>query len=266
MGVIFFAIGASVGSFLNVVADRVPEGGSVVSPRSRCSSCKRPLSNLDMVPIFSYLWLRGRCRHCGARIPPRVFVVEISAALLFTAVYLKVGFSLTFVVFCAAVSLLVVVAVIDLERGLILNRILFPGLVLLLILAPFWFQIGVPRPFLGSTNMLAALANSLVAGSGAFLLFLSIALAYPQGMGGGDVKLAGLVGLMVGFPGVLVALWIAVIVAGAVALGLLALRKKGRKDTIPFGPYLSLGGIVALLAGSDVTSAYERIVEGVSGV
>ena len=266
LGVIVFAIGASVGSFLNVVADRMPAGESLVRPRSSCASCKRSLSNIELVPVLSYLWLRGRCRYCGVRIPPRVIVVEVITGLLFTAVYLRFGYNLQFVVLASAVSLLIVLAIIDLEHGLILNRLVFPSFVVLLILAPFWSDLDLTRSFLGSSGMLASLANSVVAGLGGFLLFLIVALVYPEGMGGGDVKLAGLVGLLVGFPGVLVALWGAVIAGGLVATALLALRKKGRKDTMPFGPFLSLGGIVVLLAGSEIISGYQHLIDSVVGL
>ncbi len=260
-----FAIGASVGSFLNVVADRLPAGQSLVSPRSHCPSCKRPIPNRELAPVLSYLWLKGRCRVCGAAIPFRVFAVEAITGLLFAAAYLRSGFGLEFAVLGAAVSLLVVVAVIDLERRMILNRIIFPSLVVLLILAPFWTQIGLSRPFMGSSGMAAALANSLAAGIGAFLIFLIVALLYPSGMGGGDVKLAGLLGLLVGFPGILVALWGAVVGGGLVAIVLLALRKKGRKDAIPFGPFLSIGGIVVLLCGSDIISGYQHMLDKLVG-
>ena len=266
LSAVIFAIGASVGSFLNVVADRTPEGRSLVSPRSYCPSCSRPIPNMEMVPVFSYLWLRGKCRRCGAVIPVRVIFVELLTGLLFVAIYLKFGLGPEFVVLGAGVSLLIVVAIIDLEHGPILNRIVLPSMVVLVVLAPFWTELGVSRPFLGDSDMPASIANSLVAGAGAFLLFLGIALTYPQGMGGGDVKLAGLLGLLVGFPEVLLALWIAVLSGGSVAIALLALRKKGRKDVIPFGPYLSLGGIVALVAGSDIISAYQDVLDKMVGL
>ena len=264
--VIAFVIGASVGSFLNVVADRTVEGGSLVSPRSHCPSCKRPLPNVEMVPIFSYLWLRGRCKECDARIPVRVLLVELATAILFTAAYLKHGLGPGFVVVSAGASLLLVIAVIDLEHSLILDRIALPAILALLLLSPFWTELGLDRPFLGSSDMLASTGNSLTAGAGAFLLFLVILLTYPPGMGGGDVKLAGLLGLLVGLPEIFVALWIGAVAGGSVAIALLLLRRKGRKDAIPFGPYLSLGGIAALLAGSELISAYQDLVDSIAGV
>ena len=270
LAIIAFAIGASVGSFLNVVADRIPEGQSLVHPRSHCPSCQRPLPNIELVPVLSYLWLRGRCRGCGANIPARLLAVEVVTGLLFAVIYLRfVGGLDTIaisIVMAAAVALLVVVAVIDLERGLILNRVVFPSAIVLLILSPLWSELGLDRSFLGSASMLASLANSLVAGVGAFLFFLVIVLAYPKGMGGGDVKLAGLIGLMVGYPGVVVALYAAVIIGGLVALSLLVFRLKGRKDPIPFGPYLSLGGIGVLLAGDDMISGWEYVLDRIAGL
>jgi leader peptidase (prepilin peptidase)/N-methyltransferase len=182
---------------------------------------------------------------------------EAITGLLFTAVYLRMGLGVEFLVLCTAVSLLLAVALIDLEHGLILNRITYPTIVVLVIMAPFWSELGIPRPLFEYNNMLASLLNSLIAGAGSFLFFLGIALAYPRGMGGGDVKLAGLLGLMVGFPGILVALWIAVVVGGVVAIILLILRMKGRKDAIPFGPFLALGAIAVLLMGSETTSRYQ---------
>ena len=260
-----FAIGTSIGSFLNVVADRLPQGMSLVRPRSRCDTCQRQLSNIENIPVFSYLWLRGRCRVCGAAIPFRVFAVEVLTGVLFTAVYLRFGYGVQFVVLGAAVSLLVVIAIIDFEHGLILNRVVFPSLLVLLLLAPFWPQFDIPRAFFGDSGMIGSMSNSVVAGAGAFAVFLGIAMAYPQGMGGGDVKLAGLLGLLVGLPGVLFVLWGAAVSGGLVAIALLATGKKGRKDAIPFGPFLSFAGIAVLLGGTDMISGYDRLVSGIGG-
>ena len=255
-------LGASVGSFVNVVVDRLPAGRSLVTPGSACEICHRRLSLVEMVPILSYFWLRGKCRNCGVAIPARLPMVEAVTALLFSAVYLRFGLGLEFVVLAAGVSLMLIVALIDLERGLILNLIIFPSLVALVLLAPFWSELGLSRTFLGSHTMLASLLNSLVAGAGAFLVFLGIGLAFPAGMGGGDIKLAAVMGLLVGLPGVLIAVWIAVISAGVVAISLLMLHKKGRKDAIPFGPFLALGTVAVLLAENDIRSWYQGLGAG----
>ena len=260
LGVLVFVGGASVGSFLNVVADRMPTGRSLSKPRSFCESCGRTLTSIDLVPVVSYLVLRGRCRHCGAIIPVRLMVVEAVTGALFTIVYVRYGLELEFVVLAAAVSLLLAVALIDLEHGLILNRIVYPSAGVLIILAPFWTEFDLSRSFFGSSSMAASLANSLLAGAGAFLAFLLILIAFPRGMGAGDVKLAGLLGLLVGYPGILISVWIAIVGGGAVAIALLLLRRKGRKDAIPFGPFLAAGALVVVLAGSDIISKYQDVV------
>jgi leader peptidase (prepilin peptidase)/N-methyltransferase len=260
LGILAFFMGASVGSFLNVVADRLPAGRSVVHTRSFCESCNRTLNPVDMVPVVSFLWLRGRCRHCRASIPARLVLVEALNGLLFTALYLRHGFGPEFALLGSAVSVLVVVALIDLERGLILDRIIFPSIAALLVLGPFWTEVGLSRSFLGSSSAAASLSNSVVAGAGAFLLFLGFGVAYPAGMGGGDIKLAGAVGLLVGYPGVFFAVWLAAVSGGLVAASLLVLRKKGRKDAIPFGPFLAGGAAAVLLAGGELLDWYHHIV------
>ena len=260
--VFIFAIGASVGSFLNVVADRLPAGQSLVRPRSHCSSCERPLSNIEMLPLLSYVWLRGRCRSCRAGIPVRVAVVEVITGVLFTVLYLKSGFGLEFLVLCASVSLLVAVAVIDWEHKLILNRIVVPSLVVALLVAPFWTELGVPRTFPGISGMLASLLNSLASGVGASLFFLVIYLVHPKGMGLGDVKLAGLLGVILGFPGVAVAIYGAIVAGGVLAVALLAMRLKGLKDAIAFGSFLAVAGIGVTLAGNDVVSSLIKVITG----
>ena len=170
-GFFAFLIGASVGSFLNVAADRLPGGRSLVRPRSYCESCQRSLASIDMIPVLSYAWLRGKCRHCKAGIPFRVVVVEAVTGALFLAVYLLHGIGVDFVVICACLSLLVLISLIDLEHGLILDVMIFPSIVVLLLLAPFWSEIGISRPFLGDETLIASLSVSFLSGFGAFLAF-----------------------------------------------------------------------------------------------
>lgn len=265
MAVLYFVIGASVGSFLNVVADRLPQGQSLASPPSHCPSCKRPLARYDMVPLLSYLVLKGKCRFCKAAIPVRLFIIELLTGLVYLTIYLQRGFGLDFVVLAIAASLFIAVGIIDLEHGIIPNRIVLPAGVAALALAPFWNELGLERSFLSRFDMLASLYNSLVAGAGAFLVFLGIFLAYPRGMGGGDVKFVGVIGLLLGVSGTLVGLWSAVLLGGVVAIGLLVTRRKGRKDAIPFGPFLSLGAVVGLLWGQSIISAYQSLVDRLAG-
>ena len=259
LAVMAYIVGASVGSFLNLTADRVPAGRSIITPRSFCEACGRPLATLDLIPVASYLWLRGRCRYCGVTIPARLMVVEAITGVLFAVVYLRHGFEVEFFILGLAISLLVVVALIDYERGLILNNMMYPSMVVLVLLSPFWTELGFSRSFLGNDGLSGTLINSILTGLGSFLVFLAIAIAYPNGMGGGDVKLGGVIGLLIGYPGALIALWLAVVGGGLVALGLIGLRKMGRKDAMPFGPFLSMGAIVALLMGSEIASWYNDL-------
>ena len=264
-GLLAFGIGASVGSFLNVVADRLPAGKSVLSPRSHCQGCGRRIPFRDLVPVLSYVWLRGRCRDCAERIPARVVAIEIITGALFAALYLKFGWGTQFIIAGAGGALLVAIAVVDLEHRLISNRLVVPAVVVLAVLAPLWPELGIDRALVFEQAHLASLANSLAAGAGAFLVFLVVKAVYPAGMGAGDVKMAGMLGLLVGFPGIAVALWTAVVVGGAVAVVLLVAGGRSRKDAMPFGPFLSAGGILALLAGTESIDFYFAIVDRLIG-
>ena len=266
LAVFAFLIGASVGSFLNLAADRVPAGRSIVKPRSFCESCNTQLASKDLIPILSYIWIRGKCRYCSAPIPIRFMAVEALTGALFTAVYVRYGFEVEFVLLATAVSLMLVFALIDLEHGIIPNKIILPSLAVLIILSPFWTELGLSRSFLGNDNLGGTLINSILTGLGSFLFFMVIALIYPNGMGMGDVKLGGVIGLLVGFPGALLALWLAVVSAGVIAIGLVVMRKFGRKDTIPFGPFLSMGAVAALLAESDLISWYKDVGDFLAGM
>ena len=209
-----------------------------------------------MVPVLSYLLLRGKCSQCGAPIPVRLFVVELLTGLLFTAAYWKYGLGIELVYVCASVALFLAVAIIDLEHQRIPDRIVFPSLAITLLAAPFWTKLGLPRTFFGNAAMTGSFLNSVASGLGAFLLFFPVLLAFPQGFGFGDVKLAGLMGMLLGFPAVAMALWVGIVSGGVLAIVLLALRKKGRKDTLPFGLFLSLAGIAVLLVGSETIASF----------
>lgn len=260
LGVAAFVVGAAVGSFLAVVADRLPDGGDIVSHRSRCASCDRVLGPVDMVPVLSYLALRGRCRTCGAHIPLHLWLVEIVTGLIFAWVFVRVDSVPGMAVLAAAGALFVLVGLIDYQRRLILNVMILPATVMALAVSPFWNQMGYSRVFLDTPELVGSFLNSLTAGLAAFLLFLVVLIIYPKGMGGGDVKYVGLIGVLAGFPGVVVALWSAIVVGGVVSAALLALKLRGRKDAIPFGPFLSFGAVVGMLFTDEIISGYDSLV------
>jgi leader peptidase (prepilin peptidase) / N-methyltransferase len=240
LAAIAFVPGLALGSFLNVVAARVPLRRSVVHPGSACMSCATPIAWYDNLPIVSYLFLRGRCRSCGETIPWKYPLVEFLTALLVGASVLAFGFSAEAAVasfFCAA---LVAISVVDLERRIIPNRIVLPAAAVVLAAQTLLF----PSP-----------EWALAAFAAALFLFLA-ALAYPAGMGMGDVKLALLLGAMLGRT-VPVAMMIAMIAALVPAIVLLIRHgSAARKMGIPFGPFLAFGGIVGLFAGDWILDAY----------
>ena len=236
-------MGALLGSFFNVVIARLPQGESLVTPRSRCPSCGHAVRPYDNVPVVSWLLLRGRCRDCSAPISRRYPLVEGLTALLLVLVVLAEGATREVWLGLAFVLVLVPVIFIDLDHRIIPNPIMLAGTVLALLL------LLATRP--------DALVEHLVAGVAAGGFLLVAALAYPAGMGMGDVKLAGVMGLFLGRdvgPAMLVAL-----LAGSIVGGLIIARKGakvGRKTAVPFGPFLALGGLAGLFVGDPILDWY----------
>ena len=238
-------LGAVTGSFLNVVVHRMPQGQSLSRPRSKCPECDQPIKPWDNVPIVSWLLLRGRCRNCATSISARYPLVELATAVLFVTVALVNGFDEALLWELPFVAVLVAISAIDLEHRIIPNKIVVP-------LAVYGLAISaVLRP-----DELPELA---IAGAGAFAFLLVAALAYPAGMGMGDVKLAGVMGIFLGLS-VVPALFVAFLSGTVVGLGIMAREGRGaRKKGVPFGPFLALGGIVAVLAGPELIDLYESL-------
>ena len=238
-----FIGGLVTGSFVGVVAHRVPRGRSIVGPRSDCDSCGHVIAAYDNVPVISWLLLRGRCRHCGASIPVRYLLVELTVGAAFAVTTLvlydepaELALGLVFVALLAAVTMT------DLERRIIPNAVLLAGAIL-----------GVALLALTAPD---SLPEHGIAALGAGLALLVIALAYPRGMGMGDVKLAAVMGLYLG-KSVIPAIAVAVFVGALVGLAMMARDgASARKTAVPFGPFLALGGLVGLLAGDQLIDWY----------
>jgi len=239
---IFALFGPFVGSFLNVCIDRMPRGQSIIKPRSHCAACNQKLGNLDIIPIFSYLWLRGRCRYCRAHIPLRLPIVEGVTGLVFGFLCWKFGLSLELVISLIYACLLIIIFVVDLENQLVLDKVVYPGMALALGFSFLWPGLGVVSSLEGGALGAAALALPWV--------------IYRRGMGLGDVKLGGLMGLMTGYPLVLVAWLLAVITGGVVGAILLTFKIRKRKDPIPFAPFLATSAMVTLLWGQVIYQWY----------
>ena len=241
-------IGLAVGSFLNVLVDRVPARQSLLWPPSHCPGCDTRLRPLDLIPAVSYIALRGRCRYCRARIPGRVLAVELAAGALFAGAWALHGPSIHAAVLAGFGSLFLVVSVIDIERGTIPNRLVIAGLAMALAVAPFLPDLGI----------LASLAGTAI-GFGAFL---AIWLLPARAIGEGDVKLAAVAGALTGMSLVVLALGVAFVVGGLVAAVLLASGRLKRGGRLPFGPFLATGAMVALAWGDPLVAWYLGAVLG----
>jgi len=258
--IIFIILGAAVGSFLNVCIDRLPAGGSLVSPPSYCDACRRRLSVKDLIPLVSFIWLRRRCRYCGAVLPWRVFLVEASTAILLPLLYWHYGLTSQFGITAFYFCIFIVILVIDLDHQLILNKIIYPTALIVLLI-----DILVPQPdmltlappvFTNMPEIAGRTVSGITGGVAGFILLLIPAIIFRGGMGFGDVKLAALIGLAVGFPRVVVAIFGAIVLGGFLAIILVLFRIRKRKDTIPFGPYLSLATMITLVFGNPLLDWY----------
>jgi leader peptidase (prepilin peptidase) / N-methyltransferase len=244
--VMVFVFGLIVGSFCNVVIYRLPLGNSIVTPGSRCRSCDNSIRPWDNIPIVSYFILNGRCRSCREPISVRYPIVEFTSGILYLTLYLKFGLSILFVIYALMASTLVVVALIDLDHKIIPNIITLPGILAGLSLS---LQLLPITP-------LTSLLGVLIGGA----LFYLIALISKGGMGGGDIKLIAMIGAFLGWHGTLFTIFSSALLGAVVGIMLMVLGKKGRKDKVPFGPFLSFGAILFMLSGDDLVQWYLELL------
>jgi len=235
--------GLVIGSFLNVVIARLPERRSLWAPGSACPVCGTAIAWHDNIPLISFLALRGRCRACATPIPWRYPLVEALTAALFTLAWLVYGANLVdFVIAAGLLAALVAITAIDLRYLIIPDSITLPG-----ILAGFLASLASQR------LSWAESAGGILLGGG---LFIVVILLSRGGMGGGDLKLGAMLGAFLGWKALLVALFVAVALGGLAAAGLLASGRRARKDAVPFGPFLAIGGAAALLWGDAIVAWY----------
>ncbi len=245
------ALGLVLGSFATVVAHRLPRGESIARGRSKCPTCGRTIAGLQNVPLVSYVVLLARCRHCRARIPARYPLIELATGLLFAAAAWKFGASFEASIYAGFFWLLVVLTAIDVEHRILPNKIVVPALV------AGWALLGV------AALMDADLARLVDAAVGALVFggfFFLIAFIYPGGMGGGDVKLAFVLGTFLGYLGgigyVLVGMFLAFFLGAIGGAVVMVLAGGNRKTQVPFGPFLALGTILAIFAGRSLLDIY----------
>ncbi len=234
--------GLVFGSFYNVVGLRIPKKESIVAPPSHCVSCNRRLSAIDLVPVFSYVFLRGKCRTCGAKVSPIYAITELATGVLFAFATWKLGITWELFVALLFISLLVIINVSDIAYMLIPDRILLfflPILIIGRIISPLdtWW-------------------DSIVGAAVGFGLLLLIAVVSKGGMGGGDIKLFLLIGLVLGTTDTLITLFLASIIGMITGIIVLKIKGKGRKTPVPFGPSIVVASIITYFYGQQLIDMY----------
>lgn len=256
-GSIVFILGACVGSFLNVVIYRVPKGLSLLHPPSRCPQCKTKLKVYDNVPILGWLWLKGRCRYCRTSISPRYPLIEAATAILFTFTFIAFGWTLKTLGYCLFLSWLLALTMIDLDLMILPNSLTQSGVIAGWIFqgafafsqVPNWGSMakGIIGAFLGSVLGLWMFDSIRSVGTWVFR---------QDAMGGGDPKLAAMIGAWLGWQLMLVSSFLACLAGSVIGIGGIALGLIGRRQPIPFGPYLALGGAIAAFYGMQLLDLY----------
>lgn len=240
-------LGLCIGSFLNMCIYRIQKEESIAFPGSHCTRCGHELKAYELVPVLSYIFLRGRCRKCKDKISIKYPLIEILNALLYLLLFGKYGFSFNFVFYCLLTSLLIVISIIDLESKYIYSSTTLVGVLLAII----YITIG---SYLGEIKILNSLLGGLI---GYGIIFLIVSLT--GGMGNGDADIAGICGLFVGIKGVLVTLFLAIILGGIVASIVLILKFKDRKSEIAFGPYIAMGTLMCIFMGERLLVLYMNL-------
>jgi leader peptidase (prepilin peptidase)/N-methyltransferase len=252
---IVFFFGSVVGSFLNVCIYRIPRNESIIFPGSRCPSCNNPVRPWDNIPIISYIFLGGKCRHCRKSISPRYPLVEALNALFYCALLWRYGFGWNFALYCILISALVVITFVDLDFQIIPDRITIPGIPAGLLAG----SLLLPDPFMRSEQL--GLAASVIGAASGFLLYLFIAelslrILKKEGMGGGDIKMMAMVGAFLGWKAVILTTFLGSLAGSIAGIFLIALKGRGKGSLIPFGPFLGLGAGISLFFGQEIITWY----------
>ena len=239
---VILIIGLIVGSFLNVVIYRLPLKKSIIFPSSHCPNCENKLKYYDLVPVFSFIFSKGKCRYCGEKISLQYPIVELLTALLFLLAFLNYGLASEFIIFIILISSLIVVSFIDIKYQIIPNEITFSFIPFGLIFSLVFNHISFVNSLLG-----------LVIPAGLLLL---IAFIYKKGMGIGDVKLIGMIGVFIGWRYALISIFIGALFGSIYGIYMMIFGKMDRKTRIPFGPFISLGAIIMILYGNILINWY----------
>ena len=243
MAILVLLFALIIGSFLNVCIYRIPKKESISFPPSHCPNCNTSLKPVDLVPVLSYIFLKGQCRYCGNGISIRYPVVEAINGFLWVMLYLRLGASISFIGMAILSSLLLVISIIDFDTTEIPDGLNLFGLVLGII------YIGIQW----NMSILLSSAIGMVLGGGLFFL---IAVASKGGMGGGDIKLMAVLGLWLGWRLTILVALLAFIIGAVISIALISLKIRGRKDYIPFGPFIGIGAYIAIVFGDSLINWY----------
>src|SRR5256712_1531678 len=244
---VVFMLGTLLGSFANVCIYRLPQRLSIIFPSSHCPSCQEALRPWQNIPVLSYLLLGGQCAKCKTVISLRYPLIELSNGLLYVFLYHQYYLSVQTVVFALLTTALLIVSCIDLAHTIIPDAITLPGIVVGLGTSLWLTPVGLRNALL-----------RVVLGSGLFLLMavLSVVILKREGMGGGDIKLIAMLGAFLGWQAVLVTIFLAAVLGASVGLTLILVRRKGRREPLPFGPFLAIAALLAMVCGNTILTWY----------
>ncbi|OGH06499.1 MAG: hypothetical protein A2171_01910 [Candidatus Levybacteria bacterium RBG_13_35_9] len=264
-----FILGLFVGSFLGVLVDRIPKNKPFLTGRSYCDNCKKALSWLDLIPVVSFIFLKGKCRYCHANLSLFYPVIEITAGVMFALTYVflisnfkfQISNFIELIYYLFIVSSLIVVFFTDLKYGIIPDKILYPAILVTFL----WLIIGHQSPAPRSFSEVGLIINHLLTGIGSFLFLLAVPYLYflltkKFGMGGGDIKFAFLMGLILGFPNIVISFYIAFLTGAFFSIILILWKKKNiQSGKIAFGPFLVVGTILSLYWGNQISLYLMRL-------
>ena len=249
--VVAFIFGLCIGSFLNVCIYRIPESKSIVHPGSTCPSCGTPIRFYDNIPVLSYVALRGKCRHCKASISFRYPVVELLSGLFAVSTVLKYGITLEAAVYYAFIAALLAITFIDIDHQIIPDVITLPGI-------PVFFAASFVLP---NITLVESVLGILIGGGSLFLVaWLYHLVTKKEGMGGGDIKLLGMMGAVIGWKGVLFTIFVASAIGTICGILIILKARKTMKLAVPFGPFLAIGGIAYIFFGPQFISWYFNLL------
>lgn len=246
MGIIIFIYGLLIGSFLNVCIYRIPRRESISYPPSHCTNCSNKIKPYDLIPVISYIFLRGKCRYCKEKISIIYPIIELTNAVLYLALYYKYGISAEFIKFAILISLMIVIGMIDLKTTDVYFSVTVTGIIIAASFMAYYF--------FNDVNILTYIYGALLGGG-----VISFIILIAGGMGWGDAEICLVCGLFLGFKLTLLTLMLSFLIGSIVGIVLILTKKKSRKDYIAFGPYIALASIISVLYGSGIINWYMMV-------